>query len=140
MKLVLERLHLSPTFTIGHLTVDGVWECWTLEDQVRILKVPGKTCIPYGIFMVVRDFSNRFQRLMLHVLDVPDFEGIRFHGGNTAEDTEGCILCGLNRYPERISRCAPAVQALEKKVFAALDAGEEVTLEVTRPQPGDVIA
>lgn len=143
MKLVLERLQLSPTFTIGQLTADGVWECWALEDQVRPegeAKVPGKTAIPYGAYKVVRNLSRRFKRLMLQILDVPNFEGIRIHGGNTAEDTEGCILVGLNRYPDHISRCAPALSALEAKVFAALDANEDVTLDVTKPQPGDVLA
>jgi hypothetical protein len=62
MKLVLERLHFGDTFTIGQLLIDGVFECWTLEDQTRSLgvKVPGKTSIPYGTFPIDITYSPHF--------------------------------------------------------------------------------
>ena len=142
MRLTLQRLQLSNGCTIGSLSVNGNHECWTLEDTVRApgVKVAGQTAIPYGTYRVVADMSVRFGRVMLHLLDVPDFAGIRIHSGNRAADTEGCILVGLDRYTERIGRSHDALDQLQPKVQAALDAGEEVTIEITQPNPGEVIA
>ena len=143
MKLVLERLTLAPDFTTGQLSVDGVFQCWTLEDQARSpgVKIPGKTAIPYGTYRVIHDLSARFGRVMFHVLDVPGFAGIRIHAGTTDKDTEGCILVGNQRGPgDFIGQSRDALAALEAKVFPVLDRGEDVTLEVTVPQPGDVVA
>ena len=142
MRLTAQRLQLDPQFTIGEFLINGNHEAWTMEDTVRApgVKVPHQTAIPYGTYKVVKDFSNRFQRDTLHILGVPGFAGIRIHKGNRATDTEGCILVGLARYPSYIANCEPALEAIESKVFAALDAGEEVTLEITQPQPGEVIA
>lgn len=95
---------MRDSYTIGHLYIDyenGETHlfCDTLEDKVRIpfIKVKGETAIPAGKYIMVLDFSVRFQREMPHILDVPGFEGIRIHKGNTIEDTEGCILLGQNK-------------------------------------------
>ena len=120
MKLVLQRLQLEPDCTIGSLSVDGAFQCWTLEDQVRSagVKIPGKTAIPYGTYRVIHDESTRFGRVMFHVLDVPGFAGIRIHSGNTDADTEGCILVGNQRGPgDFIGQSKDALAALEAKVF-----------------------
>lgn len=107
MKLKISRDHLQPTYTIGSLYIDHEqgqgWEyfCDTLEDVVRDLehekKVYGKTSIPYGEYKVIINHSNRFNRDMPLLLDVPQFEGIRIHAGNTDADTDGCILLGYNK-------------------------------------------
>jgi hypothetical protein len=84
--------------TIGDLYVNSRYFCHTLEDVVRGdgIKIPGETAIPYGRYKVIIDFSNRFQKDMPHVLDVPMFQGIRIHSGNTDKHTEGCILLGIS--------------------------------------------
>ena len=142
MRLILQRLQLLNGCTIGELLVNGNHECWTLEDTVRAPgeKVPHQTAIPFGTYRVITDLSARFGRVMLHVLDVPDFAGIRIHSGNTAADTDGCILVGLDRLKDRVGRSRAALDILQPKVQSALDAGEEVTIEVTQPNPGDVVA
>lgn len=97
---MLLRLIREPTIdgaTLGSLFLDGVWNCWTLEDALRDVKLAGETAIPAGRYGLVLDPSARFHRLMPHVLDVPGFEGIRIHAGNTTADTEGCILVGQTR-------------------------------------------
>jgi hypothetical protein len=74
-------------------------ECFVLEDTVRDpgVKIPEETAIPAGRYRVIVDWSNRFRKYSFHILDVPNFSGIRIHSGNTAEDTEGCLLVGQER-------------------------------------------
>ena len=85
--------------TIGELYVGLEKVCWTLEDTVRKdgTKVYGKTAIPVGRYEVVLNYSNRFQKFLPLLLNVPSFEGVRIHTGNRAEDTEGCILVGKTK-------------------------------------------
>ena len=98
MKLLLQRVAQEETYTIGKLYVDGARFCDTLEDKVRPYgeKVWGQTAIPTGKYKVVITYSNRFKRKLPLLVDVPMFEGIRIHAGNTAVDTHGCILVGVN--------------------------------------------
>ena len=100
MNLELERKEFYPDRCIGGLYIDGTYFCYTLEDTDRKLeedgiKIPKQTAIPRGKYKVIINHSNRFKRDMPLLLDVPQFEGIRIHAGNTPENTEGCILLGM---------------------------------------------
>ena len=97
MILHLNRLYFKPSYIIGRLYIDGVYHSETLEDVERTQKVQGETCIPDGEYRVVINMSNRFKKLMPLLLNVPNFEGIRIHSGNTHKDTSGCILVGQNK-------------------------------------------
>ena len=90
MELTLTRTDFTNDSTIGELSVNGKFECFTLEDKVRPVKIKGMTAIPAGAYEVVINFSERFQRPLPLLLNVPNFDGIRIHAGNTAKDTEGC--------------------------------------------------
>lgn len=118
--------------TIGRLFVNGQFECYTLEDCARPpgVKVPAATCIPAGEYSLVINFSNRFQRLMPELLEVPGFAGIRIHAGNTEADTQGCILVGETRGEDFIGGSRAAYRRLFGKLRAAKAAGGEVRVAV----------
>jgi hypothetical protein len=96
VNISVTRFEFGDTYTIGKMTIDGIFFCYTLEDKVRSEKIKGKTAIPEGTYSVIIDRSTRFGRDMPHILNVPNFEGIRIHSGNTDLDTDGCILIGLD--------------------------------------------
>ena len=101
MTLLLKRIALRDTYTIGKLYIDGVYQCDTVEDKVRNLdkekKVYGETAIPYGTYKVSWTYSPKFKKYMTLLEDVPHFAGIRIHSGNTAKDSLGCIIVGENK-------------------------------------------
>ncbi len=137
MKLELSRKEFFSDRTIGGLYINGTWFCYTLEDKDRHLedggtKVPKETAIPRGHYRVVIDASDRFKRDMPHVLNVPQFTGIRFHIGNVPVDTEGCILLGFGYDPQTktIIRSKLAFGDFFEKLKSVIDNGEEVWLDV----------
>ena len=136
MEIRLRRRWTERDATLGELTCDGTFECFTLEDEVRegdimVVKVAGKTAIPAGRYQVVITRSQRFGRDLPLLLNVPNFEGIRIHPGNTAANTEGCILVGTKRGPARIDDSRTAFEALFAKIQAALAGGDRcwITIE-----------
>jgi hypothetical protein len=138
MEIDLERVQKDSDCTIGKLYVNGTFECYTVEDVVRPhgVKVYGKTAIPKGRYRVVITYSNRFKVLMPLLVNVPQFEGIRIHPGNTAEDTEGCILPGKDRRPKGVGRSRLAYNALYSKIDRELKAGKDVWITITE-DPGN---
>lgn len=115
MKIEIHRKYRKNGYTIGLLYVNGAFICNTLEDTDRGLtssmtadeivqiKIKGKTAIPTGSYPVIMSYSPRFKKQMPLICGVKGFEGIRIHSGNSAEDTEGCILCGMNTEVGRIT-------------------------------------
>lgn len=130
MKLDLQREPTLGNCTIGRLTVNGTFECYTLEDVVREEKIHGETAIPPGTYEVRITFSNRFQRDLPLLVGVPNFEGIRIHPGNTAADTEGCILVGRTRTDDSIGASRVAFNALFEKMKDAWQRHEGIWLEI----------
>lgn len=100
MLLQVKRKYFKENYTIGDLYIDDVWFSNTLEDKVRNIpeeeKIHGQTAIPAGRYKVILSYSPKFKRVMPEILNVPYFEGIRIHAGNTAADSAGCLLIGRN--------------------------------------------
>jgi hypothetical protein len=127
MKIEVKRLHRTENSTIGELLIDGVWECYTLEDKERDVKIKSETAIPRGTYKVIINQSNRFKRLLPLLLNVPNFEGIRIHSGNTNHNTEGCILVGRTRSKDFIGQSRKAFDSL----FAKMQKAKEITLIIS---------
>ncbi len=121
MKLLLVRDKSTDNSTTGKLFVNDVFQCFTLEDVVRPIKISGCTAIPAGSYEVIMTFSNRFQKVMPLLVNVPYFEGVRIHAGNTSKDTEGCILVGSSVETDFIGGSRVALAKLMTLLKASKD-------------------
>lgn len=130
MKLDLERVWKDDKCSIGVLSIDGVSECFTMEDVERDVKIHGETAIPHGTYSVIVSYSQRFKRELPLLVAVPNFTGIRIHPGNTAEDTDGCILPGRTKTADAVQQSRVAFEALFGKITVAIERGEEVAITV----------
>lgn len=142
MEILVDRKWKKADYTIGRVFVDGEYLCNSLEDtdrgldnkmspsQVEKVKVKGSTAIPTGHYRVVMSYSPKFKRNMPEVLRVPGFSGIRIHSGNTAKDTEGCILCGENTQVGKVLNSRYWTNELEKKIKNAISSGHKVWITI----------
>lgn len=126
MNLEVRRKTLGPVATLGELWIDGVFECFTLEDKVRPpgIKIFGETAIPEGTYKVEITYSPKFQADMPLLDNVPMFEAVRIHWGNAVSDTDGCILVGQSIVnPEFIGASRAAFESFFPKLEAGLRDG-----------------
>jgi len=128
MKIHIKRLHKTENSTIGEMTINGKFECYTLEDVERDVKIKSETAIPKGSYKVIINQSNRFKKLLPLLLKVKGYEGVRIHAGNTNHDTEGCILVGRTRSVDFIGQSRKAFDSLFKKMQ---DSKEEISLTIS---------
>jgi len=131
MKILVQRIFKGDEYTIGKMYIDGAKFCDTLEDKVRPYgeKVWGKTAIPAGTYKMVITWSERFKRKLPILLNVPMFEGIRIHGGNTAEHTHGCILLGVNDKKGEIHQSQFTLYQFMKVLTDSKQTEFEITVE-----------
>lgn len=140
MKLTLKRIALRPTYTIGKLYIDDVYFCDTIEDTVRDLnkngkfdngekKVHSKTAIPYGTYEIKWTYSPRFKKYTPQLMNVPSFEGIRIHAGNTSTDTEGCLILGKNKQVGKVLNSRATINKFYPIIKNACSNGK-VTIEI----------
>lgn len=138
MNLSLHRFVVQSDRTIGNLILNDDWFCYTLEDAVRPEKIYGKTAIPAGKYQIKLRNSPKFGTDVLWLQDVPNFEYIYIHAGNTEKDTLGCILVGQmlvdldasNPGPEAIGRSRVALNALREKVVPEIKRGQDVWIDI----------
>ena len=135
MELRLERIYLCEQYTIGHLYINGVYFCDTLEDKVRVLnsekdKIKKETAIPIGRYRVILSYSKHFKCIMPELLDVPYFVGIRIHWGNTKEHTEGCILVGFNTAKGKVLQSKDTYKKLYAILNNAINNNEQIFITI----------
>lgn len=129
MNMLLTRDIKAPTFTLGKLKAGDI-SLFTVEDAIREVKIQDETAIPAGKYKVVVNFSQRFQKHLPLLLDVPGFEGIRIHSGNTDADTSGCVLVGTTRVREGVGNSRLAMGLLQPLIEQELATGRDVWLEI----------
>lgn len=141
MELRVERLWPRENYTVGRLYVNNEFFSNTLEDKIidknkngifdnGEKKVYGESAIPYGKYKVIYNWSPKFGRNLPRLLDVPHFEGILIHNGNTAKDSFGCILVGKNTSKGMLSESRYTSDKLNEIIDAAQKRGEEITIEI----------
>ncbi len=147
MELILTRIAKRKGYTIGRLaineTVDDeylaghkqIYFCDTLEPTWRDYahggrKIKGQSAIPEGRYAVVISYSPKMKKWLPILLGVPMFSGIRIHAGNTAKDTEGCILVGQNLKKGMVLNSNIWLHRLKQKIIEAKDRGEAVWITI----------
>lgn len=132
---LLLRSDFNEEFTLGTFCFAGKFLGFTCEDKDRHMesggaKVHGETAIPRGYYRLTVSMSNRFKKLMPEIKDVPGFSGVRIHGGNTHEDTEGCPLLGAIKTTNGVRDCKEVNAKLIKLIQGVEAAGDECWLVV----------
>lgn len=148
MRIKIDRAWCKKDYTISRIFIneerfgDGKNWCSILEDtdrglssdmtvqQIRSLKVPGKTAIPRGIYECHITYSPKFKRMLPLLLDVKGYSGIRIHSGTKASDTEGCLLPGVNNVVGRVNNSRYWFNLLFTRIQDAERAGEMVWVEI----------
>lgn len=142
MKLKVVRHLFNDDFTIGKLYIDDKFECYTLEDEKRDVKVRHETAIPEGTYEIkLRTFGGNhakykekfdFHRGMLWLQDVPNFSDILIHIGNTDDHSSGCLLVGeqADEQNGKLLYSTKAYTKMYRKVIQAFDKGEKVFITV----------
>ena len=143
MEVLIDRAWKKDGYTISRLYVNGkLFGCNTLEDtdrglrqdmqfeEIKKKKVYGQTAIPCGSYECVYTYSNRFKKMLPLLKDVPGFDGIRIHSGNSAKDTEGCILVGKNNKKGSVSDSRLWTNKLISKMKEAWDKKEKVMIVI----------
>ena len=148
MKLTVVRTQFGTDATNGLLFIDGLFECYTLEDQYQAVKVMHETCIPEGTYNIKfrktggfhAKYSERYKNAhygMLHIQDVPNFTYILIHTGNTDEHTSGCLIVGETQQDLEVSKdgfigsSTVAYKKMYAKVAGQLLQGKPVSIEYT---------
>lgn len=136
MRMELKRRIALPGITLGDLFIDGVFFCYICEDELRLdgTKVYGQTAIPADTYIVDVTWSPRFGRRLPLLINVPGFEGVRIHPGNTPNDTQGCLLPGKTLLPNNtgVGESRLAFNELFPRISDA-NMRESVAIVITNP-------
>lgn len=144
MELLVKRINFTEDYTEGKLYINGTYICDTLEDKDRGLdnsmgvddilqkKVYGKTAIPTGKYHIIIDYSNKFKKNLIHLLDVKGFDGIRIHSLNEASQSLGCIGVGKKTSDGWISESRKTYAIVHNIVEEALKKNENVFITIIK--------
>ncbi|WP_302554927.1 DUF5675 family protein [Leyella stercorea] len=152
MEVKVKRIARRDNYTIGKMYVNGEYVCDTLEDtdrgltskmsvaQISGMKVHGETAIPTGRYLVdMKTVSPRFggrpqyqfcKGRLPRLCNVPAYQGVLVHCGNTANDTEGCILVGENKAVGQVLNSTATFRKVYTKLKAADERGEQIYITI----------
>ena len=142
MKICLYRKYKKNNYTIGQLFINNEYFSDCLEDtdrgltssmgieEIKRIKVPGNTCIPYGTYKITITYSPKFKKNLPLINDVKGFEGIRIHSGNNNNDTSGCLLLGFNKIKGGVINSKVTVDKFIDIIQKTINSGEIITLSI----------
>ena len=142
LKVLLDRRWAKPDYSIGRWYVNGELWCNTLEptdrglysymstEEIKKIKVIGKTAIPKGKYQITMSYSPKFKRYLPLINDIKCFSRVLVHVGNYPKDTEACIILGKNNKVGMVSNSTYWVNKFVEKVNEAINHGEIVSLEI----------
>jgi hypothetical protein len=141
MLITVNRFTSDQDSTLSTISIDGVFECFGLEDEHRIDKLPSETRIPRGFYTVGlrnvggfhANYSGKFTDIhegMLQVMDVPGFDFILIHVGNTDDDTAGCLLTGCNANTSQNLSVGSSVKAYKRFYSRVIEAAKANNLQI----------
>lgn len=153
MEIVIDRKYKKQSYTIGKLFINGQFFSNTLEDadrglddsmslsKILELKKPSITAIPKGTYKITLDvISPRFSSQTFYkevcngklprLLNVKGFEGVLIHCGNTAQDSSGCILVGINSERGKVCNSKDTFKKLYNILKEANNRGEEIIIKI----------
>lgn len=154
MNIELKRIARKDTYTIGRLYINGTKVCDTIEDkdrgltqkmsleEIKKIKVKSKTAIPTGIYTVTlnvkspsfsqKEYYKKYCKGYLpRILNVPGYDGILMHKGNTAEDSAGCIILGYNTIVGKVTNSQKAFELVYQQLKTASDNGENIIIKIS---------
>lgn len=154
MNIELKRIARKDTYTIGRLYINGTKVCDTIEDkdrgltqkmsleEIKKIKVKSKTAIPTGIYTVTlnvkspsfsqKEYYKKYCNGYLpRILNVPGYDGILMHKGNTAEDSAGCIILGYNTIVGKVTNSQKAFELVYQQLKTASDNGENIIIKIS---------
>lgn len=153
MELLIDRKWKKQSYTISNLFIDGKWFSNVLEDadrgldnsmsedMIRTLKKPSITAIPRGTYEITLDVvSPKYSKVQFYkdvcngkvprLKNVKGFDGILIHAGNTEHNTNGCLLCGLNKVKGQVVNSKETFKHLYKLLQDGKSRGEKITIKI----------
>ena len=142
MEIQVNRIARKDGYTIGRMSLNGVYFCDTLEDTDRGLnaamsvdeilskKRKGITAIPTGKYDVILTFSPRFKRVLPLLLNVPGYQYIRVHNGNRPDSTEGCLLVGENKAKGQVLNSRATLERLMSVLLECEKRKEKISITI----------
>ena len=142
MEIQVNRIARKEGYTIGRMSLNGVYFCDTLEDTDRGLnatmsldeilakKVKAQTAIPTGKYDVILTFSPRFKRVLPLLLNVPGYQSIRVHNGNRPDSTEGCLLVGENKAKGQVLNSRATLEKLMSVLLECEKRKEKISITI----------
>lgn len=142
MEIQVNRIARKDGYTIGRMSLNGVYFCDTLEDTDRSLnaamsldeilskKRKGITAIPTGKYDVILTFSPKFKRVLPLLLNVPGYQYIRVHHGNLPSSTDGCLLVGENKVKGQIINSRATLEKLMSILLECEKRKEKISITI----------
>lgn len=142
MEILVKREYKKKDYTIGKMYINGEYFCDTLEDtdrgltctmslaELKEVKEYGRTAIPTGRYPIAYTYSPRFKKHLPLLLQVPAFEGIRIHAGNTHRDTSGCLLLGKNKAVGKVLDSRKTMDEFLRILKPAIEACEDIWITI----------